>query len=53
MAAFEPEVLVIANDSWKHSSHAAMRELRGRRVSNFASVISTPVPKAITITKVS
>jgi len=29
MAAFEPELLVITNDSWKHSSHAAMRELGG------------------------
>ncbi|KIM32427.1 hypothetical protein M408DRAFT_62962, partial [Serendipita vermifera MAFF 305830] len=29
VAAFNPESLVIANDSWKHSSHAAMRELGG------------------------
>ncbi|CAG8737948.1 15266_t:CDS:2, partial [Acaulospora colombiana] len=28
-AALEPDVLTIANDSWKHSGHAAMREIGG------------------------
>ncbi|KAG8766138.1 hypothetical protein FRB91_008638 [Serendipita sp. 411] len=28
-AAFSPDQLRIVNDSWKHSSHAAMREIGG------------------------